>query len=192
MQVEVTTFEPWLNSPAHTYASGRRYSINITSPSQAYFPRIKRRNRRSSMDKVKYAYMRVALLFCTSILITWVPASINRIYGLQHPQNPSYVLNIGSAMVLPLQGFWNTIIYFVTSLSICKSVLAEWRAKSKAGVVRGRETEWGEGRRLEIVHLGGRRVEAEDEDSDVEKESDSLEELNSAKHRSLGDFEGCV
>lgn len=98
----------------------------------------------SNADKIKYAYTRVALLFCTSILITWVPASINRVYGLRNPDNPSFSLNVGSAIVLPLQGFWNTVIYFVTSLGIWKVILREWREKRAI---------------TEIVHMGGGRVE---------------------------------
>jgi len=83
--------------------------------------------RPSTMDKVKWAYFKVAMLFAVSILITWVPASVNRVYGLRYPENPSYALNIGSAIVLPLQGFWNTVIYFTTSLTICKKVFGRVR-----------------------------------------------------------------
>ena len=83
--------------------------------------------RPTSMDKVKWAYFKVAMLFAVSILITWVPASINRVHGLTNPDDPSYVLNIGSAIVLPLQGFWNTVIYFTTSLTICKKVIKRLR-----------------------------------------------------------------
>lgn len=81
------------------------------------------------MDKIKWAYTKVALLFAVSILITWVPASVNRVYGLRFPTKPSYILNIGSAVVLPLQGFWNTVIYFTTSLSICRGVWARFKAR---------------------------------------------------------------
>jgi hypothetical protein len=87
--------------------------------------------RPSNMDKVKWAYTKVAMLFAISIIITWVPSSINRVYGLRYPQDPSYALNIGSAIVLPLQGFWNTIIYFTTSLSICKGVWAQFKGQTK-------------------------------------------------------------
>jgi hypothetical protein len=112
------------------------------------------------MDKVKYAYTRVALLFCTSILITWVPASINRVYGLRHPDNPSFALNAASAVVLPLQGFWNTVIYFVTSLGICRGVIEGWRTKRKLG--KGKE------KGIEIVHLGVQGVNDVDVDVDVD------------------------
>ncbi|KAI9640475.1 hypothetical protein NHQ30_011221 [Ciborinia camelliae] len=59
----------------------------------------------SSLDKIKWAYTKVAMLFCISILVTWVPASVNRVYGLRFPDQPSFILNILSAIVLPLQGF---------------------------------------------------------------------------------------
>ncbi|KAH8601525.1 hypothetical protein B0O99DRAFT_648244 [Bisporella sp. PMI_857] len=97
-----------------------QYSHRATS---AEFIGVKRRN---SMDKVKWAYFKVAMLFAVSILITWVPASVNRVHGLRHPRDTNYLLNIGSALVLPLQGFWNTVIYFTTSLGICGKVWRRW------------------------------------------------------------------
>jgi hypothetical protein len=48
-------------------------------------------------------------------------------YRLRYPHNPSFALNIGSALVLPLQGFWNTIIYFMTSMSICRNCWADFQ-----------------------------------------------------------------
>jgi hypothetical protein len=88
------------------------------------------------------------MLFAISILVTWVPASVNRIHGLKNPTDPSFALNVGSALVLPLQGFWNAVIYFVTSLNICKTVLTgriEARDKSRR-VWTG-----------DVINLGGRR-----------------------------------
>ncbi|TVY84268.1 Cyclic AMP receptor-like protein A [Lachnellula suecica] len=144
-EVEVTTTERHIKSPtepSQAYirpekpAAGKdQYSITIsahdtsnrlpTTPRAHLFPR-----RPSSMDKIKWAYTKCAMLFAISILITWVPASVNRVYQLRYPKNPSYALNIGSALVLPLQGFWNTVIYFTTSLSICKSVIARLRTRN--------------------------------------------------------------
>lgn len=111
-----------------------RYSITITSPDSATPAPTRLTNmlaRPSNMDKVKWAYTKVAMLFAISIIITWVPSSINRVYGLRYPNDPSYALNIGSAIVLPLQGFWNTIIYFTTSLSICKGLWAQFRGQKR-------------------------------------------------------------
>jgi hypothetical protein len=169
-------------------ANGGRYSINITSlpfPTNSFFHRKSKHRTNlftptSNMDKIKYAYTRVALLFCTSILITWVPASINRVYGLQHPDTPSFALNAASAVVLPLQGFWNTVIYFVTSLGICRGVVQGWREERGKGKGRGRENE------EEIMHVGGRRMrdmvgdglESEGEGS---KDGESTAELNESE-----------
>lgn len=61
-----------------------QYSIEITGASRKksgfhmHMPRFRRPN---SMDQVKWEYSKTALLFAISILITWVPASVNRIYG---------------------------------------------------------------------------------------------------------------
>lgn len=137
------------------------------------------------MDKIKYAYTRVAILFCTSILITWVPASINRVYGLRHPDTPNFGLNAASAVVLPLQGFWNTVIYFVTSLGIWRGVVERWREKRRVRKGRGKE------KGVEIVHLGGRRVDDVDVDVDGlesegerEKDGESTVELHESESSS--------
>lgn len=107
---------------------------NLAPPPSRSGPTFRRRrhHHRTGIDKVKWAYTKVALLFAISILITWVPASINRVYGLIHP-NPSFALNVGSALVLPLQGFWNTVIYFTTSLPICKEIITRWKLRLNGG-----------------------------------------------------------
>lgn len=109
-----------------------RYSVTISSPPDRMVPITTRRP--SGLTRpinIKLAYTKVAMLFAISILITWVPSSVNRIYGLRYPKQPSYALNIGSAIVLPLQGFWNTVIYFTTSIAICKEVWARLRGREK-------------------------------------------------------------
>tara|TARA_R110002060_G_scaffold59648_9_gene69477 strand:+ start:875 stop:1219 length:345 start_codon:yes stop_codon:yes gene_type:complete len=74
---------------------------------------------------------------------------VNRVYGLRYPTRPSFALNIGSAIVLPLQGFWNTVVYFWTSWGICGVWWRGWR--ERLGLRRMRM-------RIDTVHLGGRRV----------------------------------
>jgi len=155
-------------TPAATYtrpekpAAGRdQYTITIsaqdnsrppppaTTPRGTLFPK-----RPSGVDKIKWAYTKCALLFAISILITWVPASVNRVYGLRYPKDPSFALNICSAVVLPLQGFWNTVIYFTTSLSICRGVMmarVESRKQARGvgfAVLEGNERGYG-GRKTE-------------------------------------------
>ncbi|KAL9611467.1 MAG: hypothetical protein Q9167_003904 [Letrouitia subvulpina] len=69
-----------------------------------------------------WRYTKVALLFFVSLLVTWVPSSINRVYDLANPGSVSYPLNYASAIVLPLMGFWNAVIYFTTTRALCKAL----------------------------------------------------------------------
>lgn len=180
-QVEVT-HDPWIlpeiGSPttptkpkkpttAYVYPklATENYSITITAPQSATEPArtpAKFIRRPTGMDKVKWAYTKVALLFAISILITWVPASANRVYGLRYPDHPSYALNVGSALVLPLQGFWNTVIFFSTSLGICRGVWARFVKRRRAW--KGAD----ELRRLGMAHIGAQQ----------EKEGESMVELS--------------
>ncbi|KAK3178722.1 hypothetical protein OEA41_000859 [Lepraria neglecta] len=62
-----------------------------------------------------FGYTKVALLFFVSLLVTWVPSSINRAYSLVHPDLVSLPFTYASGIVLPLMGFWNSVIYITTS-----------------------------------------------------------------------------
>lgn len=107
------------------------------------------------LDPVKLAYLRTSFVFAISILVTWTPSSINRVHNLIHPNDVSFGLNVASAVVLPLQGVWNAIIYFSTSWGVCKEeVRKTW--------VWGRVKRWGEGRggegALEMGRMGNVRA----------------------------------
>ncbi len=56
------------------------------------------------LDPVKLAYLRTSFVFAFSVLVTWTPSSINRVYTLANPYGTNYGLNLASAVVLPLQG----------------------------------------------------------------------------------------
>lgn len=85
------------------------------------------------LDPVKRAYLRTSFLFALSVLVTWIPSSINRIHGLIYNDSP-YAYNVGTATVLPLQGVWNAVIFFVTSWKVLRECVDDWRRKR--GVVR--------------------------------------------------------
>ncbi|GAW16015.1 hypothetical protein ANO14919_054370 [Xylariales sp. No.14919] len=68
----------------------------------------------SHMDPVKLAYLRTSFVFAVSVLITWTPSSINRVHDIVNPREFNYPLNLASAIVLPLQGLWNAVIFFST------------------------------------------------------------------------------
>ncbi|RDA85409.1 hypothetical protein CP532_1934 [Ophiocordyceps camponoti-leonardi (nom. inval.)] len=70
-------------------------------------------------DPVKRAYLRTSLLFALSVLVTWIPSSLNRIHGWLAGGSP-FEFHVATAAVLPLQGVWNCFIFFVTSWKTVK------------------------------------------------------------------------
>ncbi|CAE7206534.1 hypothetical protein P3342_011379 [Pyrenophora teres f. teres] len=82
----------------------------------ASFPEIKKT---PEGDAAAMAYFQVAFLMFLALFVVWLPSSINRMYQVTHG-DPSFALNIISAIVLPLQGAWNAVIYIYTTRKECK------------------------------------------------------------------------
>ena len=82
------------------------------------------RQRRIAIEanKAAFSYCKCSILFFAALLITWVPSSINRVYSLVHPDRVQFPLLFISCFVLPLQGFWNAVIYAATSLPACRAL----------------------------------------------------------------------
>ncbi|MCJ1367526.1 hypothetical protein MMC16_006659 [Acarospora aff. strigata] len=78
-------------------------------------------------NSAAWGYTKCAMLFFISLIITWVPSTINRVYSLVHPEAVSFPLNYASGLVLPLQGFWNAFVYTITSLSASKALYQSLR-----------------------------------------------------------------
>ncbi|KAH7145409.1 hypothetical protein B0J13DRAFT_607107 [Dactylonectria estremocensis] len=72
-------------------------------------------------DPIKRAYLRTTFLFTLSVLVSWIPASINRIHSLQHGSVP-FPYQAAMVSVMPLQGVWNAVIFYMTS----RKTLREW------------------------------------------------------------------
>ncbi|OAA77503.1 GPCR, family 2-like protein [Akanthomyces lecanii RCEF 1005] len=85
------------------------------------------RRRNHELNNAAWSYTKCAILFFTAILITWIPSSANRVYSVIHKNEVSVALEFMSAFVLPLQGFWNAVIYAVTSWAACKNLLYDLR-----------------------------------------------------------------
>ncbi|KAM3070488.1 hypothetical protein ACMFMG_010311 [Clarireedia jacksonii] len=62
-----------------------------------------------------WSYARVAILYFIAMMVTWVPSSANRLYTLLHPGEVNLGLEYTSVIVLPMQGFWNGLIYVYTN-----------------------------------------------------------------------------
>jgi len=82
-------------------------------------------------NNAAWSYSKVAVLFFTAMLVTWIPSSANRVYSVVHPGTINVPLIFASAFVLPLQGLWNALIYITTSLTACR-LMVNW--------IIGRET----------------------------------------------------
>lgn len=78
-----------------------------------------RRKASQEANNAAWSYTKCAILFFTAMLVTWIPSSANRVYSFVHVNQMNLTLEYMSAFVLPLQGFWNAIIYVVTSWSAC-------------------------------------------------------------------------
>ncbi|EGD87854.1 hypothetical protein H112_04324 [Trichophyton rubrum D6] len=89
----------------------------------------KYRIRKASWERqsAAWAYSKFALLFFCSLLVTWVPASLNRVYSFVEPNKPSNVLTYVASLVLPLQGFWNSLVYAAVSSSAISSYVSLYR-----------------------------------------------------------------
>ncbi|KAL8886236.1 MAG: hypothetical protein Q9215_006034 [Flavoplaca cf. flavocitrina] len=76
-----------------------------------------------------WLYARVAFLFFLSMLIIWIPSSVNRVYSLAHPDRINFPLNYVSALVLPMQGVLNAIVYVLTSQTACRELVNALRGR---------------------------------------------------------------
>ena len=113
-----------------------------------------------NQDPVKLAYLRTSFVFAISVLITWAPSSVNRVYNLIYPQRFSFALNVASAVVLPLQGVWNAVIYFSTSWSIIREEYAAFCRRRLSGDQGPAGA--GDGPLDRNHHPGGQRVTGDD------------------------------
>lgn len=111
------------------FSAPAQSNVQIREPSTAR----PARPRRAAFEanNAAWSYARCAILFFTAILVTWLPSSANRVYSVVHPGMVSVPLEFMSAIVLPLQGFWNAVIYISTSWSACQYFFSEMRHRTK-------------------------------------------------------------
>ena len=81
-------------------------------------------------DEAAIGYTKVAMIFFVSLLVTWVPSSIHCLYCLLHPGLVPVRLSYVAATVLPLMGFWNSVVYIATSWAAVTSLFSgHWSSK---------------------------------------------------------------
>lgn len=142
------------SNPSPDSQGNQPYTIKIESPKRS---RGCPSSGSYNTDIAAWAYTKVALLFFAALLITWVsppsptpafplplaplctrrksnpplsqvPATVNRVYTFVHAGDLNFPLMYIEALVLPLQGFWNAVIYIATSMSACRGL---WRTLSR-------------------------------------------------------------
>lgn len=92
-----------------------------------------RRRQAYEANTAAWSYTKCAILFFSALLVTWIPSSANRVYSVVHVEESSEPLEYASAFVLPLQGFWNALIYIVTSWKACQMLADDVLHGARAG-----------------------------------------------------------
>ncbi len=151
------------SSSSEASSHPKSYSVNITSarPSLPHKQTSQQRKNKATMEanRAAFGYAKVASLFFVSLLVTWVPSSINRVYSLIHPGRIPIQYAYSAGIVLSLMGFWNAVIYISTSHRACRMLFSSiFHGNTKAFTSR------------DVAELGGRR-------SRVRSDGDSLEAL---------------
>ena len=108
----------------------KSYSVNITSDHRPSLPpkRISQSRRHKATleaSRAAFGYTKVAALFFVSLLVTWVPSSLNRVYSLIHDGSVSVEYAYAAGVVLSLMGFWNAVIYIATSHRACRTLFRQ-------------------------------------------------------------------
>lgn len=117
--------------PEKSQADRQRDSIVITTiPATLTTSNIIPTRRYAAMEAntAIYSYTKVALMFFCVMMITWIPSSANRVFSVVHKGQVSLPLEYISATVLPLQGFWNAVIYTITSWPAVKALWRQLRS----------------------------------------------------------------
>ncbi|UNI21207.1 hypothetical protein JDV02_007217 [Purpureocillium takamizusanense] len=86
------------------------------------------RRRSYELKSAAWSYTKTSLLYFTGILLIWTPSSANRVYALVHGGTTIAPLAYMSGLVLPLQGFWNWLIYTVVSWPACQDLFHELKS----------------------------------------------------------------
>lgn len=97
-----------------------------------------RRRAALEANNAAWSYTKCAILFFTAMLVTWLPSSSNRVYAVVNDTSVP-ALEYMSAFVLPLQGFWNALIYIVTSWRACQILwedMVTWLDTRRGGTRR--------------------------------------------------------
>ena len=95
-----------------------------TRPGLRRIPTLTRQAALAEENAEAWLYARVAFLYFIAMMLCWIPASINRLVSVISPDKIIFGLNYVSIIGLPLQGFLNALVYYVSSQTATKRVFA--------------------------------------------------------------------
>ncbi|KAJ6000067.1 CAMP receptor-like protein [Penicillium waksmanii] len=132
--------------PAPLQAGAGAYTSHLERPETLSTRR--RSSAAENTSRAAWAYTKYAMLFFIALLVTWfnvvahskskanaekqVPSTLNRVYSFARPNDFSFGLNYASSFVLPLQGFWNSVIYVSISWPAVKTTWRNFRQRPPA------------------------------------------------------------
>ena len=144
-EIQITTesrnaFNDLTTEDPTTEADNGRYLINIEStvPKKSLTAinvrSITRDVAINETNPESWLYARAAFLFFIVLAITWIPASIFRIYDVVRPGSSPFPLAYLVSFLFPLQGFWNAVVYIITSRTACKEFWNSVRGRKRTSV----------------------------------------------------------
>lgn len=115
--------QPYSPTSIMTPINGGTMTGTSTRPTNSKVRRNRRKLAVYEANSAAWSYSKCALLFFTALLITWIPSTANRVYSVVNTNEISLGLQYASSFVLPLQGFWNGLIYVFTTRRACKKLI---------------------------------------------------------------------
>lgn len=100
-------------------------TVTARSASIGHQAPIRRRHAAMEGNAAAWGYFKVAFLMFAALFVVWVPSTVNRLQQFINKDKSIFGLNLASALVLPLQGFWNAMIYTSTTWPECKRAFVE-------------------------------------------------------------------
>jgi len=113
---------------ATAFSTNKAKSLVTVTPrsvSVGHYNSNRRRHTAMEGNAAAWGYFKVAFLMFAALIVVWVPSTVNRLQQFINKDKSIFGLNLASALVLPLQGFWNAMIYTSTTWPECKRAFGE-------------------------------------------------------------------
>lgn len=107
------------------------------------------------VDPLKRTYLVTAVLFAVAVTVTWLPGTVMEVWEARNPGEGGKVwgMYVAVAVVLPLQGVWNGMVFVVGGWGVILEAFGGRRGRGGRG-----DEEGGVGMGLQRGGFGGGRV----------------------------------